>query len=504
MRTMEDIITAVDFRPKSSYPNLPRGVHGFREYRVYDHERAAWVNYVEFVYRTSIGAAHICLGPGKSLRTGMETALKLLQDDGNPFLKGLDSYGVSNSLKNYEDLASSSPLSLVLARSGAYTERSVGRILDTFTGHGLIQPSRLHRLMADRPALTFPYHPFVDESYRRMKPAYVPPEIKMKYATALGTEQNEVLLAGKITNRWSDAFYERVLRNVDYTLWITEGEKKALCLSMIPLLTGAKADVIGIPGVWMWGKKQSDGTWKLSPELGAYTYAVEDGRRMVGIVFDNDSWKNPKVADALLKLCDCLRAVGAMVFVAVLPSGSDQKGIDDYFLKHCVTEQGFDFNPLLNLLDKAIYVDKRFTVNYPSPEVACRLKTLIEKADEFEEIQREYGDKRLSEINESVVADVISSIGMYLDPRSSELHGCQFLASFRDLPIDTQLVHWGDWMVMNPFQVELDRQLDSYIPGIFRGRSAQEPPVTLGQVMKEHPIQSVISICACAQSDVVL
>ena len=143
----------------------------------------------------------------------------------------------------------------MIARSGAYTERSVGRILDTFTGYGLIPPSRLHRLMADRPALTFPYHPFVDRSYRRIKPACVPPEIKMKYATALGTQQNEVLLAGKIANRWSDDFYERVLKNVDYTLWIAEGEKKALCLSMIPLLAAAKADVIGIPGGMDVGQK---------------------------------------------------------------------------------------------------------------------------------------------------------------------------------------------------------------------------------------------------------
>jgi|GEM_PF-3414220 len=483
---MEEAITTVDFRPKNSYQNLPRGVHGFREYRVYDHEKETWVNYVEFVYRTSIGAAHICLGPGKSLRTGMETALKLLQDDRNPFLKGLDSYGVGNSLKNYEDLASSTPLSLVIARSGAYTERSVGRILDTFTGYGLIPPSRLHRLMADRPALTFPYHPFVDRSYRRIKPACVPPEIKMKYATALGTQQNEVLLAGKIANRWSDDFYERVLKNVDYTLWIAEGEKKALCLSMIPLLAAAKADVIGIPGVWMWGKKQSDGTWKLAPELNAYTYATEGRRRRVGIVFDNDSWKNPKVADALLKLCDCLRSSGAMVFVTVIPPGSDQKGIDDFFLKHCVTEHGFDFKPLLDLLDNAIYVDKKLPVNYPSPEVACRLKTLIERAEGFEEVQKEYGEKRLSEISETVVADVVSSIGMYLDPQSSEFHGGQFLASFRGLPVDTQLLRWGEWMEMNPFQVELDRQLDSYIPGVFRGRAAQEPSVTLGQVVKEN------------------
>lgn len=474
--------TTVDFSPKGSYASLPRGVRAHREYRAYDHTNGTWVSYVEFTYHTSIGVAHICLGPGASLRTGMETAIRLLQDDRSPSVFGLDNYGVCNSLKNHEDLCSGSPLSLVVARSGAYTERSVGRILDTFTGRGQIQPLRLHRLMADRPVLTFPYQPFSSKSYRRIKPAYVPPEIKMKYVTPLGTEQNELLLAGKIANRWPDDFHARVRQEVDYALWITEGEKKAMCLSMVPLLLGAPMDVVGIPGVWMWGKKQTDGAWKLAPDLSAYTFAKEGRHRMVGIVFDNDSWRNPKVADALLKLCECLRLAGAMVFVAVIPPGEDQKGVDDFFAKHCLIEAGLNFEPLLSMLGSAICLDRRYGVNYPSPDVACRLKTLAEKAEEFGAVRDRYRDFAFADIGQDEVGEVADKIGMFVDPDSSELNGGRFLANFRALSAGDRESRWQEWMRSNPFQIELDRQLDRYIPGIFRGRAPQEAPVTFDRV----------------------
>jgi Domain of unknown function (DUF3854) len=482
---MEPPITKIDFKPKPGSEPLPRGVNALREYQVFDHERQTWVGYTEYTYHASIGVAHICLARGHSLKVGMEAALKLLQDDRNPSLSGPGYYGVCNSLKNHEDLLSSTPLSLVIARSGAHTERSVGKVLNVFTGNGQIQPSRLHRLMADRPALVFPYQPFSDTSYERLKPAFVPPEVKMKYATPFGTEKNELLLAGKVVNRWSSSFYDKVLKDTDYTLWITEGEKKAMCLAMLPLLLGLKADVIGIPGVWMWGKKQSDGTRKLVPELAAYTFASEGRRRLVGIVFDADAWRNPKVADALLRLCICLRGAGAMVFIGVIPQGINQKGIDDYFVKHCFTEEGFDFQPLLTLLGKAVYVDREFTVNYPPPEVDCKLRTLVDKAEEFEELREDCRGLRFSDLDEAQVNDVVSSIGMFLDPESSELNGGQSLSHFRAQTPEAQALQWQHWLESNPFQAELDRILDRYIPGVFRGRSAQDPAVTFQQVHRD-------------------
>jgi hypothetical protein len=465
----------LDFIPKAGFTDLPRGVRAHREYRIYNHEKQAWLNYREFTYTTSIGVAYICLGPEGKLRAGMEAAIKLFQDDRSPAFYVPNSYGVCNSLKNFEDLQASAPLSLVSARSGAYTERSVGKILDTFTGHGAIQPSRLHRLMADRPALTFPYQPFSMKSYRRIKPACVPPEIKMKYVTPFGTEQNELLLAGKIVNLWSDEFYARVRKEVDYTLWITEGEKKAMCLSMLPLLLGTPMDVVGIPGVWMWGKKQPDGAWKLAPELSAYTFAKDGRRRLVGVVFDKDSWRNPKVTDALLKLCECLRGAGAMVFVAIIPPGKDQKGVDDFFGKCCVTDTGFNFEPLVNMLGEALYMDRNYGVNYPAPDVSCRMKTLADKAEAFEAVREIYADRRFSTLEQEAVDEIVREIGSFTDPDSSELNGGHYLSRFRASSEDAQTSQWIDWMSKNPFQFQLDLLLDRYIPGVFRGRHQERP-----------------------------
>ena len=160
---VDDVI--VDFKPRSRINKLPRGVFFSREFRVYDHEAAAWVVYQQFLYEGSCGGvAHITLRQGKSLEEGLRAAQRLLQENDATFLSQPAVYGVSNSVKNHDDLHSGAPLPLAIARSGAYTERSVGRILQIFTGNYKIQPSRLNRLMADRPALTFSYRPYAADS----------------------------------------------------------------------------------------------------------------------------------------------------------------------------------------------------------------------------------------------------------------------------------------------------------------------------------------------------
>ena len=205
-----------------------------------------------FLYETALGSAHIVVAPGKNLREGIAVADRLLKEDSATTILEPGIYGTVNSIRNHADLCSGAPLTLALARSGAYTERSVGRILEVFTGGGKIQPSRLHRIMADRPALTFPYQPFAEHSYRRIKPGCTPPEVKLKYATPFGTSRNELFLTGKIINRWSDPFYRSVLADVNYDLWITEGEKKAMCLALLPLLeAGVVArETIRAPPFW--------------------------------------------------------------------------------------------------------------------------------------------------------------------------------------------------------------------------------------------------------------
>jgi hypothetical protein len=474
--------TLIDLNPKGD-ARLPRGVHPCREYQVFDHERESWVRYQEFLYETALGSACIVVAPGKNLQEGMAAADRLLKGDSATTILEPGIYGTANSIRNHADLYSGAPLTLALARSGAYTERSTGRILDVFTGGGKIQPSHLHRTMADRPALAFPYQPFAEHSYRRIKPGCIPPEVKLTHATPFGTSRDELFLAGKIINRWSDSFYRSVLANVNYDLWITEGEKKAMCLELLPMLLGLKMDAVGIPRIWMWGRKQGADHCQLAPELEAYRFKSQDGaRRRVGILFDQDGWRNHKVADALLRLCKALREAGALVFVGVIPPGSRQKGIDDFFGKHCVQGNAFNFAPLLGLMNRAVYVDQDYAVSYPAPEASCRLKSLAEQAEAFFEIQEKFKDRAFAEMPSDVVDNLVLELGNLLS--ADENGGARYLEEFRTLPPESQALRWAEWTAHNPFQTELDRQLDPFIPGLFRGQAAMAPRLSFEQVEK--------------------
>jgi hypothetical protein len=138
---------------------------------------------------------------------------------------------------------------------------------------------------------------------------------------------------------------------------------------------------------------------------------------------------------------------------------------------------------MLDLMSRSIYVDHDYTVSYPSPEVTCRLKTLAEKAEQLCEYQAK--PRSFFELPDSFIDSVVSLLGQFIDPDSSDLNGGRFLSSFRALPKERQLERWVNWMENNPFQQELDRQLDRYIPGVFRGRAALNPSITLEQVMKD-------------------
>ena len=459
----------VDLSP-TQVESLPRGLHSCREYRVFDHERAQWVLYREFLYETAHGIAHIILAPGRNLQQGMAAADRLLKGCSTNTLLETGVYGIVNSVRNHEEACSGSPLVLAVARSGVHTEWSSERMLEILSGDGQTRPSRLHRSMVNRPALMFRYQPFAERGYLRIKPGYVPPEVKLKYAAPVGCASNELFLAGKIANRWSDAFYQSVLTNVDYNLWITDDEKSAMCLSLLPLLLGLKMDVIGIPGNWSRGSHREMDIWKLATELEVYHFMTAEGaRRRVGIVFRQNSWLDAESVDALLRLCKTLREAGASVFVAVVPSEARQEGIDHFFAKHCVRGNVLDFGPMLDLLSRSIYLDGDYEVSHPAPDMSCRLKSLGEQAEAFYEVQEKLRDKPFTELPPRVIDRVVSEIGHLA---TGEEGGDSFRHEFRALSLEDQASRWADWMAQNPFQTKLDRELDSFIPPVFRDRGS--------------------------------
>ncbi len=453
----------IDLSPKE-VERLPRGVHPGREYRAFDHEREQWVCYREFLYETAHGNAHIALAPGRSLQQGMATAEQLLKSNSAGTIVEAGVYGTVNSVRNHEALHSGLPLALAIARSGARTEWSSEHPLEILTSDGQTRGCGLHRSMANRPALVF--RPVAQESYRRIQPGHVSREAKRTYAVLTAT-RNEVFLAGRIANRWSDAFYQSVLSNVNYHLWITNDEQDAMCLSLLPMLLGLKVDVIAIPGIGLW--KHDPRNEILPPELGAYRFKSPDGaRRLVGIAFGHESWCDPKTADALLRLRKALRKAGALVFVAVIPPGYRQNGIADFFAKHCVQGNVLDFALMLGLLNRSVYVAQDYDVAFPTPDVLCRLRSLAEQAEAFFEVQEKLRHKTFTELTADAVDRVVLEFGRHATDNDSAHRN---LEGFRALSLEDQASCWADWMARNPFQTELDRELDAFVPPIFRGRS---------------------------------
>lgn len=443
----------IDLNPKE-VERLPLGVHPCREYRIFNHERAQWIGYREFLYETAHGTAQIVLAPGRSLQQGITAANRLLKTASASAILEPGVYGTVNSVRNHEILSSGSPLALIVARSGAHTEPPAD---------GQSRAWGLHHSVANRPALQF--RSCTERSQSLIQSGHIFPEAKQMHAAPVGCHE-ELFLAGKIANRWSDEFYQSVMSNMNYHLWITNDEKNALCLSLLPLLLGLKMDVIAVPGMSSRRQKPEKDVERLPSELNAYRFQSPDGaRRLVGIAFDQEHWRNPKPAEALLRLCHALRESGALVFVTVIPAGHSQDGIAAFFAKHCVHGNALDFTPILDLLNGAFHLDRDYEISHPTPDISCFLKTLAEQAQAFSVVQQTFKNRGFAELPAGVVNQVVLEIGLLTADRTSA-DSC--LEQFRARSLEAQASQWADWMAHNPFQAKLDRELEAYVPPVFR------------------------------------
>lgn len=115
--------------------------------------------------------------------------------------------------------------------------------------------------------------------------------------------------------------WSKIAQNSTQTLYITEGEKKA-----IALCKEGRA-CIGLGGVQSWRR---DAAKELD------SFVLRD--REVVIVFDSDAAANPDVQRAENQLADDLRHAGARVYVKRLPPGKGgaKVGLDDFLLAHGV------------------------------------------------------------------------------------------------------------------------------------------------------------------------
>ena len=117
--------------------------------------------------------------------------------------------------------------------------------------------------------------------------------------------------------------YRAQLTDPTYTLWLTEGAKKADALASVGLVA------VNINGVFGWRGKNKRGGKAL---LADFESIALEGRRCV-LAFDGDSATNAQVRQALSRLAAVLVRKGAEVWTLPLPSGGSdggKVGVDDY------------------------------------------------------------------------------------------------------------------------------------------------------------------------------
>lgn len=197
-----------------------------------------------------------------------------------------------------------------LRRSGLSRETILASGI--YTAHGE-QISELLGFRVIGNGLVIPYLNVEDETYVRVKLDY--PGKGGKYRSRQGSKNRlyvpPILPPGALSDPTK-------------TLWITEGEKKALkgCQEGIPC--------IAVSGVWSWRTKDGDTSIPI-PDLDT----IEWNGRIVVIVFDSDATKNKQVAKAEAELARELAQRGAIVSSVRLPAAEDgtKVGLDDYLVE---------------------------------------------------------------------------------------------------------------------------------------------------------------------------
>jgi hypothetical protein len=143
-------------------------------------------------------------------------------------------------------------------------------------------------------------------------------EKPQRYAQSPGT-LNEIYLPNVLD-------WEEIRKNKNEQICITEGERKAASACVNNLAA------IGLGGVDVW--KAAKRGIALLPQLTKFEWS---GRSVV-ICFDSDAAEKVEVVRAQINLSRELLALGAIVTIASLPAGPDNKkqGLDDFIVAHGV------------------------------------------------------------------------------------------------------------------------------------------------------------------------
>lgn len=177
-------------------------------------------------------------------------------------------------------------------------------------------------LGVDAPAYLIPYFDLAGQPIKGRLRAKLLGEPKRAFAVEPGQGPRYLQPAGTSPWLYFPPFgaWSEVAADVEETIFVTEGEKKAA------RLTREKFPCIGLGGVWSW-RSASEGKALIDD----FALIEWRGRRVV-VCFDSDVVEKPQVAHALDALCRALLHVEAVPSVVYLPHGVDgsKTGLDDF------------------------------------------------------------------------------------------------------------------------------------------------------------------------------
>ena len=157
----------------------------------------------------------------------------------------------------------------------------------------------------------------------------VPFDPKVKYLQPKGSPQGIYFSKLIDTKEWKS-----VCDSGDVPILLVEGEKKSDCTLKYLTTSEAKYAVIGLTGVWNWGKD-----WELNDLLQRF---VTRNRRF-SIIVDSDFKSNNNIKQAIYRLTEKLLDYDCKVDIVVVPgnpeSPNNKFGIDDYLFQFAESDR---------------------------------------------------------------------------------------------------------------------------------------------------------------------
>jgi hypothetical protein len=446
-------------RDDQSTETVPNDWKGLRSY----FDPVTKKEYTDYQIELPEGRAILCMRKGASPQTALDSARRLLDlsqpahvNDGGSRVKG-----VRISELTCNELGSSCLRPISMARMQFYTSFSAAKTLDILRGAS-DEPTTENIIEALRPCFVLRY----SDAYCRVKPAEM---IRVKYRTPTGEKKNPCWDASQALcglRPAGDPNMRDRLENSKWGLIIIEGEKKAALLAQMCVERNLPYHVMSLPGVWM-GLARG----KLVEELAQFRMQDASGKkRHCFIFFDNDKAFKAGVTHALIETAAALQRAGARVFVPNLPFGKKVKGTDDFAMIHCRRGDAIDYQPLIEILEKAVHVPERpRKVKYPTSEQDREINRKLNEAEQIHELQSVLREKeRPLEAPESRQLFLLQA--PYLFKSSTERQNASVWDSFNERGRESLL---QSLLKDNP-ALKLLRQACGGIPSFDEGPNAKD------------------------------